>query len=42
MHEKHDLQLFLAGGSAELLFSRMSTSTLRTAEKGNKKTALER
>lgn len=42
MHEKHDLQLFLAGGSAELLFSRMSTSTLRTAEKGNKKTTLER
>lgn len=42
MYEEYALQTFLAGGSAELLFSRMSTGTLRTAEKGNKKTALER
>lgn len=25
MHEEHALQMFLSGGSAELLFSRMST-----------------
>ena len=41
IHEEHALQMFLADGSAELLFSRMSTGTLRTADKGNKKTALE-
>lgn len=42
MHEEHALQMFLAGGSAQRIFSRMSTGTLRTAEKGNKKIALDR
>lgn len=42
MIKEHALQMFLGGGSAELLFSRRSTSTLRTAEKGKKKSVLER
>lgn len=44
MHEEYALQTILPGGSVELLFSRMSTCTLRTDEKKkkrNKKTALE-
>lgn len=44
MHEEYALQTILPGGSVELLFSRMSTCTLRTAgkkKKRNKKTALE-
>lgn len=42
IHEEYALQMFPVGGSAELLFSRMSTCTWRTSEKGNKKTALRR
>lgn len=42
MHDKHALQMFLTNGWAQLLFSMMSTGALRTAEKANKKTALEK
>lgn len=41
-HDKHALQMFLANGSAQLLFSKMSTGALRTAERANKKPTLEK
>lgn len=42
MHDKHALQMLLANGSAQLLFSMMSTGALRTAERANEKPALEK
>lgn len=38
MYDKHALQMFLATGSAKLLFSMIYTGALRTAEKANNNT----
>lgn len=42
MHNKYAIQMFIANGSAQLLFSLMATGALRTAEKANEETTLEK